>query len=189
MKQKRRTWALAAAASLGLALFGHGLYIPAKAVLAQYLLEDAWQQTLRGAHQARPWGWADTWPVARLRQPRLGIDQIVLAGASGRVLAFGPGRVSGSAVPGEPGNVVISGHRDTHFAWLAQLRDGDRLDLQLPDGRDLHYVVLRHWVANRRQGYLLDPDAYDGLRLITCYPFDALLPDGSQRYVVDAVAL
>jgi sortase A len=186
---KRRTWTLAIAAALGLGLLSHGLYIPAKAVLAQYLLDDAWQQTLHGAHQVKPWGWADTWPVARLRQPRLGVDQIVLAGASGRVLAFGPGHVSGSALPGVPGNVVISGHRDTHFAWLARLRDGDRLDLQLPDGRNLRYAVLRRAVVDRRQGYLLDRDAFDGLRLITCYPFKALLPGGDQRYLVEAAAL
>lgn len=173
----------------GLGLLGHGLYIPAKAVLAQYLLDDAWQRTLEGQTQARPWRWADTWPVARLSQPRLGIEQIVLAGASGRVLAFGPGHVSASAMPGTPGNVVISGHRDTHFRWLRELRDGDRLEMQLADGRTLHYAVLRTAVHDRSDTYLLDTHGFDGLRLITCYPFNALQPGGDGRYVVDAVEL
>ena len=173
----------------GLALLGHGLYIPAKALLAQHLLREAWDRTVQGERQVRPWGWADTWPVARLRQPRLGIDQVVLAGASGRVLAFGPGHVSGSAAPGSGGNVVLSGHRDTHFRWLAELQDGDRLDLQLADGRTLRYAVLRRRVHHQRATHLLHPEAFAGLRLVTCYPFDALQPGGPQRYVVDALAM
>jgi sortase A len=172
--------------ALGVALLGQGLYIPAKAALAQLLLDSAWERTLEGGRQVRPWGWADTWPVARLRQERLGVDQIVLAGASGRVLAFGPGHVDGSANPGEPGNVVFSGHRDTHFRWLADLRMGDGLQLQLSDGTVERYRVSRSAVHHQGEGYLLDPHGRDGLRLITCYPFDALAAGGELRYVVDA---
>lgn len=170
-------------------LIFQGLYIPAKAVLAQFLLKDAWQRTISGEEQSRPWPWADTWPLARLLQSRLGVDQVVLSGSSGRVLAFGPGHVSVSAKPGDPGNVVISGHRDTHFSWLASLQDGDRLELQLPDGRAIHYAVLRRQVHHKRELGLLDPHAFDGLRMITCYPFDATVPGGDQRFVVDAVRL
>ena len=182
-------WLIVALLLSGLGLLGHGLYIPAKALLAQHLLQDAWQRTLQGGVRERPWGWADTWPVARLRQPRLGIDQVVLAGTSGRVLAFGPGHLRSSAGPGLPGNVVLSGHRDTHFRWLAELRDGDELNLQLADGRNLRYTVLRRAVHHRRDTHLLHPQAFAGLRLITCYPFDAVAPGGAERYVVDAVML
>lgn len=186
---RARHWLIALCLLGGLGLLGNGLYIPAKALLAQHLLNDAWDRTLEGQSQARPWGWADTWPVARLSQDRLGVDQVVLAGASGRVLAFGPGHVSGSARPGESGNVVLSGHRDTHFAWLAGLKDGDQLQLQLADGRTLQYAVLRTGVHDQGESHLLARGAFDGLRLITCYPFDALVPGGPQRYVVDAVML
>ena len=186
---KARRWWLGGGLLLGLGLLGNGLYIPAKAMLAQWLLDDAWQRTLAGEARAKPWEWADTWPVARLRQPRLGIEQVVLAGSSGRVLAFGPGHVSGTAAPGSGGNVVISGHRDTHFRWLAQLQDGDELLLQLADGRQLRYAVWQRSVRDERDVQLLDPQAFSGLRLITCYPFDALLPGGEQRYVVDALVL
>ena len=75
---------------LGLWQAGESAYIEAKAWLAQDLLEDAWAKTLGGAQQVKPWSWADTWPVARLQAPDLNIDRIVLAGASGRTLAFGP---------------------------------------------------------------------------------------------------
>ena len=70
---------------------GLGAWIHAKAMLAQSLLETAWSETLRTGKEVKPWPWADTWPVARLTVPRLGIRRIVLAGASGSSLAFGPG--------------------------------------------------------------------------------------------------
>lgn len=172
-----------------LGLLANGLYIPAKAQLAQFLLQRAWDTSQEEQRPVRPWPSADTWPVARLRSPRLGIDQVVLAGASGRVLAFGPGHVRGTAKPGERGNLVLSGHRDTHFAWLRELRSGDRIDLELPDRRRIRYAVLRHQVRDRSERSLLAMDDFDGLRLITCYPFDALLPGSPERFVVDALAL
>ena len=184
--KKYHLWVLVLLA--GLVLSAKGLCIPAKAILAQWLLESAWHRSSEGA-VVKPWHWADTWPVAKLRQPRLGVDQVVLAGASGRVLAFGPGHVSGSAQPGSGGNVVLSGHRDTHFRWLKDLRSGDSLELQMPDGRVLRYAVWRTAIHDRRETHLLDPQAQQGLRLITCYPFDALVAGGNQRYVVDAALL
>lgn len=184
MNVRRTLWMLALLG--GLLLFAQGLYIPLKAWLAQVLLESAWQRTLQGQSEVRPWQSADTWPVARLRQQRLGVDQIVLSGASGRVLAFGPGHVTGSARPGSAGNLVISGHRDTHFRWLAELQDGDLLHLQLKNGRSLGYVVTGRGIHHRDEGYLLDPGAGEGLRLITCYPFDALTAGAELRYVVEA---
>jgi sortase A len=171
----------------GVALVSYAGYIPAKAWLAQRLLDHAWERRLEGDSEARPWPWADTLPVARLTQARLGIGQIVLSGASARVLAFGPAHVTGSARPGETGNVVISGHRDTHFRWLASLRDGDRLHLETDDGRKLGYRVAHLAVHHERDVGLLDPLAGDQLRLLTCYPFDAIDPGTPQRYVVTAL--
>lgn len=172
---------------LGTGCLLYGAYIPAKARLAQVLLDAAWERRLAGAPDTRPWPWADTRPLARLRQPRLGIDQVVLEGASGRVLAFGPAHVPGSAWPGEAGNVVISGHRDTHFSWLAALRDGDELVLETQDGRDLHYRVKHTAVHHETEVALLDPLAGDQLRLLTCYPFEAVVAGTPQRYVVTAL--
>jgi sortase A len=182
--------ALTAVLSLAAAVFlACGAYIPAKAWLAQRLLDRAWERRLEGDTEVRPWPWADTLPLARLRQERLGVAQIVLAGASGRVLAFGPGHVTGTARPGEPGNVVISGHRDTHFRWLADLRDGDRLSLDTHDGSSLGYEVVRASVHREDEIGLLDPLDGDQLRLLTCFPFDAVAPGTSERFVVTALPL
>ncbi len=172
---------------IGAGCLAYGSYIPAKAWLSQRLLDAAWERRLAGAGPARPWPWADTQPVARLGQPRLGVDQVVLHGASGRVLAFGPGHVVGSSRPGATGNVVISGHRDTHFRWLADLRPGDRLLLETGDGHRREYRVADAVVHDEADIGLLDPLAGDQLRLLTCYPFDAVTAGTRHRYVVTAL--
>ncbi|WP_428609786.1 class GN sortase [Sedimenticola sp.] len=162
-----------------------GGYIKAKAWLAQQLLQSAWDTTLTGGERTYPWPWADTWPVARLRVKRLGIDQIVLSGASGRNLAFGPGHIAGTAAPGESGNVVLSGHRDTHFRFLRDLQPGDWIELTPANGRSLIYAVIRREVHSQDDVWLLNQDA-SRLTLITCYPFDALIPGGRERFVIRA---
>jgi len=77
-------------AVIGLILFGQGAYIHAKALVAQVLLERAFDKTIATGQETKPWSWADTWPVARLEFPRLGRGTVVLAGSSGQALAFGP---------------------------------------------------------------------------------------------------
>lgn len=186
---RRRRWKLALSGLLvlvGIAQLGWGVYIQAKAWLAQRLLLYAWERAEQGESQPRPWSWADTWPVARLQVERLGIDQILLAGASGRTLAFGPGHLTGTARPGTPGHSLVSGHRDTHFAFLRELVPGDQLRVLLPDGRTRSYAVAGSGVYHRDQLWLLDQPELDRLTLVTCYPFDAVHPGGPLRYVVQA---
>lgn len=161
-----------------------GLWIKGKAVLAQYLLEDAWQRIQQGESRVKPWSWADTWPVAQISLPRLNLKQVVLSGASGRVLAFAPGHILGTAPLEGIGNAVISGHRDTHFSWLKDVKAGDVIDLALPDGRLLKYAVAGYAVHHESETNLLQQGQGDLLRLITCYPFLSLMPDTDQRYVV-----
>jgi sortase A len=161
-------------------------WIPAKAAVAQVLLEHAWRQTQQHGDNNRPWPWADTWPVARLIAPDLGIGRIVLAGDSGATLAFGPGLSFAGAKPGEPGSVMISGHRDTHFSFLRQLAPGDRIVLQTRV-TEIGYIVHDTQIVDSRT-YHPYPDRSDGLLLVTCYPFDAVRPGGPLRYLVHAQA-
>jgi sortase A len=165
---------------------GQGLYIEAKARLAQYLVRRAWDEARGGAKAARPWPWADTEPVARLIVPGEGLDLIVLAGASGRTLAFGPGHLSGTPLPGEPGNAVVSGHRDTHFAFLAQVAAGDELLVERRDGTWRRYLVTGAEVVDKGRLALLHDRGDTRLTLVTCFPFGSLRPGGPLRYVVTA---
>ena len=176
-------------AVLGTQQLGSAGYIRAKASLAQYLIADAWQQTLvSGGDQIRPWPWADTWPVARLAAPQQSVELFVLAGASGQALAFGPGLELASAAPGGEGVSVIAGHRDTHFGFLRSLGAGAPLELELADGRRLDYRVAGvEVVDSSRRQMELDLALPGELQLVTCYPFDAIDPGSPLRYVVRAL--
>lgn len=173
-------------AAVGVWQIGAALFIPAKALVAQVLLHRAWETTLAGGKQVKPWPWADTWPVARLRLPDQRTGLIVLAGANGQALAFGPGHVSGTAPPGQSGLSMIGGHRDTHLKGLAKLKAGSRVEIQRPDGATRMYRVDAITIADARQPWAAPVDA-DMLVLVTCYPFDALIPGGPLRYLVHAV--
>ncbi len=182
-----RRLALALALGLGLWQIGEGLWIPAKAWLAQLLIAKAWDEAMATRGPVPPWPWADTNPVARLVVPALGVDQIVLAHATGRTLAFGPGHLDGSAAPGMAGLSVISGHRDTNFRFLADVALGTRLRIQRADGTWVDYVVLEMKVVDERMARLpLIGNGPPLLALTTCYPFDAVAPGGPLRLVVMA---
>jgi len=170
----------------GLWQFGQGIYIQAKARLAQYLIADAWNKTLAGRRAVKPWPWADTWPVARIDAPAAGEHLYVLEGANGRAIAFGPGHVQGTPLPGMPGNSVIGGHRDTHFAFLRTLKSGDELKVQRADGAWRSYRVSGATVVDKSDVYVTRNSGATRLTLVTCWPFDALRAGGPERYVVTA---
>ncbi len=172
---------------LGLVQGVQGGWIYAKAALARTMVEQAWARTLEGEIQVRPWPWADTWPVARLSFPDHGSDMVVLEGASGRVLAFSPGHLHGTAFPGEDGACVVAGHRDTHFAVLERLEPGDRIQAVDRGGRRHGYRVREFAVVDRDDVGALAPAGGAELILVTCWPFDAVVPGGRGRYVVWAV--
>ena len=127
-----------------------GTYLYGKAHVGQWLLHRAWARTQGSGKPARPWPWADTQPIARLLAPRQRVDLLVLAGASGRTLAWGPGHLDGSAAVGAPGNAVLSAHRDTHFRFLAHVAIGDRLIVEPADGRRIAYRVRDIAVVDAR---------------------------------------
>ncbi len=181
------TIAVAVLLAIGLWQLGHGIAINTKATLAQYLLRRAWGRTLAGEPRAKPWPWADTWPVARMRVPSHGVDLIVLAGATGSALAFGPGLVSGTTVPGAPGVAVVTGHRDTHFRFLQHLKSGDEIVVETMEGHVARFVVDEAFVIDARTAVIGTGAGAARLVLLTCYPFDALRPGGPLRYAVVSV--
>jgi sortase A len=180
--------ALIAVALTGIYFLGHGAYIYAKALVAQQLLHSAWQRTLHGEVHVKPWPWADMWPVARMRAAAHDVDQIILAGDSGRVLAFGPGANFAFAAPGGDGASVVSAHRDTHFAFLRRVRINDRLEVQDAHGRWRAYAVTAMRVVDARDALEFADGSGARLMLVTCYPFDSIVPGGPLRYVVWAEA-
>lgn len=185
-------WRLLLAAisgALGVASLGEAAWMEAKAELGQYLIGRAWERSQRGEEAPQPWPWADTQPVARLWVPAHGVELLVLEGGTGHTLAWGPGHLAGTAPVGASfGNAVVAGHRDTHFGFLAELRPGDDIRVEDVEGERRVYRVARSYITHDADSGVLETTETPRLTLVTCWPFDAPLPGGSERYVVEAVA-
>ncbi|KCZ58907.1 hypothetical protein HY30_03985 [Hyphomonas chukchiensis] len=170
----------------GLFLLGNGMYMKAKAQLSQVLLSHAWEKTLQGSADARPWPWADVTVVAKLQLPRLHASAMVLTGTSGEALAFGPGLMAGSAAPGQPGLTLLAGHRDSHFAFLQHARIGDAISLTGPDGTPYTYTLTETRIVDEDASFLTPGGTGTAtLALTTCYPFGGMTPT-RQRFVAIA---
>ncbi len=143
----------------------------------------AWAESQARQTETRPWPWADTWPVARLEMPELGVSMIVLEGRHGESLAFGPGRMFG----GEGGPLILAGHRDTHFRHLQNLETGYRLRVQSQGRQWRQYRVTETRIVDSRNESIDTNRLHaDSVLLVTCYPFDSMNARGPMRYVVEA---
>jgi len=172
--------------ALGCWQFGSGTYIYAKAQVAQLMLNHAWSKTLKGEKKVTPWDWADTYPVAKISFAKHNKNYIILAGGTGRTMAFGPGHVSSSSLPGQGGNSVIVGHRDTHFSILQNLEHGDIINIQL-ENKNLSYTVADSFIVDKYQSEVMQEHGSEMLTLITCYPFNAMQAGSRLRYIVQAI--
>ncbi len=167
-------------------MLGKSCWITLKAEVAQVLLERAFSQSVVSGRPVKAWNWADTWPVAKVSVARLGEEAIVLQGASGEALAFGPALLNETSRPGERGTSVIAAHRDTHFRFLKDVLVGDVITIARNDGLTFHYrITTTRVVTWDRSGIDRHASGFN-LVLSTCYPFDALT-QGMQRYLVEAV--
>jgi sortase A len=174
----------------GACLTARAAYMRAKAELAGILIRHAWEESIKTGQPHAPWSWADTHPVARLEIPRLGYDEIVLDAATPRALAFGPARLQSSAALGEPGNLVLAGHRTSWFRPLEGIKPGDEIQMEWFDPghggvRRKTYTVSLIRVVDPKDVALLQPTTEDALTLITCYPFGSS-PTSPQRFIVRA---
>jgi sortase A len=171
----------------GLCFVGSAGYVQAKAVIAQVLLERAWEATLTTGNPTKAWSWADTWPVARISFPSLGERAIVLQEGGGEAMAFGPAHVAASPKPGATGVSVIGGHRDTHFSFIKDLKVGDEIVIETADRATVRYRMTGSAVVHAGASGISTRAKGKRLALVTCYPFDAV-ERGPLRYVVFAEA-
>lgn len=173
--------------AFGIGLVGNGGYMIAKAQLAQQLLAYSWKQGIESGSAQRPWSWADTEVAARIRFLSLDEERYVMRDASGESLAFGPGFVEhghvGQTLKNIATGTAIAGHRDSHFGLLRELKANDIVELERLDQSTTRFRVTSATVIDTRYQILEKPSA-DELTLITCYPFDSMVPGGPLRYVV-----
>jgi sortase A len=123
--------------------------------------------------------------IGLIEIPRLGLSSIVVEGTTDRVLRRAVGHISGTALPGEEGNVGLSGHRDTFFRQLRNIQLEDRITLTTPQG-GYQYTVVSTQIVDPSDVTVLDPDGESELlTLVTCYPFSYVGP-APQRFIVRA---
>jgi sortase A len=145
----------------------------------------AFEQGLASHRPVKAWPWADAAPIARIRVPRLGVDEIVLSGGSGEAMAFGPSLLPGGGRLGIRGTAVFAAHRDTHFAFLGNVRPGDLILVEEIDGRTTSYRAGRGRVVRHDRFGVDRHDRRPSIAMVTCWPIGSS-ERGPLRYVVRA---
>jgi LPXTG-site transpeptidase (sortase) family protein len=125
-------------------------------------------------------------PMAHLVIPRIGLDAIVLEGVDDDVLNAGPGHFPGSAYPGEPGNAIISAHRDRHFNHLDALDVGDTLITESGTHVTTWEIVAKRVIDKQDPALFRTSDPT--LTLTTCWPIRYLGP-APERLILTAKPL
>jgi sortase A len=120
--------------------------------------------------------------LARLEAPAVNLKATVLEGSDERTLGRAAGHIEDTALPGEPGNMGIAGHRDTTFYALRRLKAGDRLTVTTA-GAVFEYEVSRTWVVAPEDVHVLDRTPRPALTLVTCYPFN-FIGSAPRRFIV-----
>jgi sortase A len=122
--------------------------------------------------------------IARIRIPAIGLDDYVVEGTDTGSLRKGPGHYPETPLPGDPGTTAIAGHRTTYgapFREIDKLKRGDRIVLDMPDGRFI-YRVTRTKIVDDSDLSVLDSVGYKQLILSACHP----LYSAAQRVIVFA---
>ena len=122
--------------------------------------------------------------IGRIDIPRLGLSAIIMEGTSSKTLRRAVGHIAGTALPGQPGNVGLSGHRDTFFRPLRNIRQDDLITLRTLAG-DFRYRVLSTRIVAPVEVAVLEPGGNEILTLVTCYPF-YFVGSAPERFVVRA---
>jgi sortase A len=122
--------------------------------------------------------------IGRMEIPRLGFSAVVVEGIDRTTLRHAVGHIPGTALPGKAGNVGLSGHRDTFFRPLKDLRIKDEIQFSTLEG-DYRYEVESLKVVEPGNVGVLAPSHENVLTLVTCYPF-FYIGAAPKRFVVRA---
>ncbi|HSP15474.1 MAG TPA: sortase [Thermoanaerobaculia bacterium] len=136
------------------------------------------------AQPKKPTPPADPTAIGRIEIPRLGLKAIVKEGGDDDTLERAVGLLPGSAHPGQSGNIVLAGHRDTFFWPLQDIERGDQIRIVLPQ-RTYRYRVDSIRVVDPDEASALASKGVEELTLVTCYPFRYVGP-APQRFIVSA---
>jgi sortase A len=139
----------------------------------------------KGSSKAAPTMVLDGGAVSLIEIPKIGVTQAVVEGTTVDDLHKGPGHYTGSAMPGQIGNVAIAGHRTTYgapFARLNELHANDVIYLTSKAGRYRYVVSKDPFVVLPTQREVVAPTPDAELTLTTCHP----RYEASRRLIVNA---
>ena len=122
--------------------------------------------------------------IGRIEIPRLLLSVVVVEGIGRTTLRRVVGHIPGTALPGQPGNVGLAGHRDTLFRPLKDLRVNDEIQFTTPRG-DFRYEVESLRIVDPDDTGVLAASGENVLTLVTCYPFYYIGP-APKRWIVRA---
>ena len=125
--------------------------------------------------------------IGRMEVSRLDVSVVVVEGTSNKSLRRAVGHIAGTALPGQPGNVGIAGHRDTFFRPLRNIQRGDVITVATSNG-EYRYQVVSTRVVSPDNVAVLDSDQNEVLTLVTCYPFYFVGP-APDRFIVRAARM
>jgi sortase A len=122
--------------------------------------------------------------VGRVLIPRLGVNTLVREGTSDATLRVAAGHITGTAMPGRPGNVGIAAHRDSLFRGLRNVKTNDLILFETRNGKHT-YRVESTLIVKPEDVAVLNPAGYRQLTLVTCYPF-SWIGAAPERFIVKA---
>lgn len=121
-----------------------------------------------------------------LHIPKLASDLPIVEGTHEDDLEKGVGHYNGTAYPLGNDQIVLSGHRDTVFRHMGELKLGDILTVKVPYG-DYSYEIVDTKIVDADDRTIIVPTAPDEvLTVTTCYPF-SFIGNAPDRYIITAV--
>lgn len=123
------------------ALYVTGIFTAQRQAHATQALQQQWQIDT-GQHRVNHYDLTQGNGVAELYMPALGADyhETVVEGTAADDLAIGPGHYVGTALPGQPGNFAVAGHRTTHTAPFGDINELESCDAIIVETQSDWYV-------------------------------------------------
>lgn len=155
----------------------------AKRIVAQAESRYDDEDSFKNPKKIDPPKFGDT--VGLLTIPKIKSELAIVEGTDPNDLKKGVGHYKGSYFPGENGQIVLSGHRDTVFRRLGELKPGDIFEVAMPNGKFKYELTNTKIVDADDRSIITLQNTQEELIVITCYPF-RFVGNAPQRYIIYA---
>ncbi|MFS0775756.1 class D sortase [Neobacillus sp. 3P2-tot-E-2] len=155
----------------------------AKRIVAQAESKYEQEEPIKNLKKIDPPKFGDT--IGLLTIPKIKSELAIVEGTDPNDLKKGVGHYKGSYFPGENGQIVLSGHRDTVFRRLGELKPGDIFEVELANGKFKYELTHTKIVDAEDRTIITLQNSQEELIVITCYPF-RYVGNAPQRYIIYA---